>query len=709
MVVSPQSAFAQRDDATKNIAFVLSGGVSLGAYQAGFMYYVTETAKLNNKADLRVFTGASAGSINSFLSILEGCRSQRPVAPQESLFWKTWIPLGLNELIVSEDMTRNAMFSRRQLQSALTRIKQIWLSGLPKSCHVVFGISVTRRIPEQVQFSSGLRLNRSSEQIAIEIKGQGPGRSPQISNFYFGHPSKPKMFVVFAKNGAERIDDIANLLFASSAFPLAFPPVRIKHCLLKKVEFEHGCKPNQIQNDEFVDGGIFDNWPINMANELAMAFKPVNHRQTYFVYLDINAKSFPIDLGYGRTNSQDVLSLSSDLLLYMLEHARHSELHDFLIENPDLAPRILSTQAYLPLASEPLEGFWGFLEEDFRRFDFLMGMHDAQQTISGMHIPDLVQPETLAKQDMWRKLRCIVAFFSTANLDSEECSRSFDDSVQNLVSLYKVSVKRLYDHCRNLPADIPISHRLCARAREGKRNIDGLVNWDERDARRTDESEVNYVIRLLVQEGFKFKDLDLPQADQALVIDRIKSRFYATLSSFNLTQPADVARLVDLINLPMVQTINYAPVSSIHFAELGTDQSLGLSLKIGHNETLRWLRYEARLMMNGLPTLQQSNRFAITPAMGLSYEPKQLSSQFLQVRFGLNFGYQIPLAEQAKSKCETSPEKSFYCRGVLGLGYVSLSFLERMRLSVGLSQILQPFEKRSTQPYLAFGIQGYVP
>ena len=68
-------------------ALVVSGGVSLGSYQAGFLYYTTlilrrfddQLRRLGfdgpDVGRFRVVTGASAGSINSFLSSIAGCRT----------------------------------------------------------------------------------------------------------------------------------------------------------------------------------------------------------------------------------------------------------------------------------------------------------------------------------------------------------------------------------------------------------------------------------------------------------------------------------------------------------------------------------------------------------------------------------------------------------------------------------------------------------
>ncbi|MFL5450947.1 MAG: patatin-like phospholipase family protein, partial [Myxococcales bacterium] len=55
-------------------SITISGGVSLGSYEAGLVYYLVETMRLNPAAATpRVVTGASAGSVNGFMTILQSC------------------------------------------------------------------------------------------------------------------------------------------------------------------------------------------------------------------------------------------------------------------------------------------------------------------------------------------------------------------------------------------------------------------------------------------------------------------------------------------------------------------------------------------------------------------------------------------------------------------------------------------------------------
>jgi hypothetical protein len=60
-------------------------------------------------------TGASAGNINSLLSVVEWCRPGRPEPPERSLFWQVWIPTGLDQLFSDDDREHgndHALFRR---------------------------------------------------------------------------------------------------------------------------------------------------------------------------------------------------------------------------------------------------------------------------------------------------------------------------------------------------------------------------------------------------------------------------------------------------------------------------------------------------------------------------------------------------------------------------------------------------------------------
>src|SRR3954471_13174483 len=120
-------------------SITISGGVSLGSYEAGLVYYVVEAMRLNPAAATpRIVTGASAGSVNGFMTILQSCGAE-VTDPTASVLWNAWIPLGLEKLHVKGGQSeKTSAFSRSAFDAPLGLIVQAWNAGLPASCDAVF-------------------------------------------------------------------------------------------------------------------------------------------------------------------------------------------------------------------------------------------------------------------------------------------------------------------------------------------------------------------------------------------------------------------------------------------------------------------------------------------------------------------------------------------------------------------------------------------
>ena len=101
----------------RSIAVSISGGVSLGVYEAGFLYLVGEAIKAQpDVMQGKLFTGASAGSANALISAVSSCLPSN-TKPEADLGWKTWMPLGFNELFDKESVTPLSLFEARTLRS----------------------------------------------------------------------------------------------------------------------------------------------------------------------------------------------------------------------------------------------------------------------------------------------------------------------------------------------------------------------------------------------------------------------------------------------------------------------------------------------------------------------------------------------------------------------------------------------------------------
>ncbi|RYZ68173.1 MAG: patatin-like phospholipase family protein [Proteobacteria bacterium] len=299
------------------VALTLSGGVSLGAYQSGSLAYASLVLKQNPALlQTRLMTGASAGALNAFLSVISICGLENRL-PSESDFYKTWVGFKGEELLASKSETKG-LFSRRAFDTIVERLHAKWKLGLPKSCDVVLGLSVTRVTP--LKDISQLGYSRQSEKITVRIRGRGEGASPLITN-YVNPTLSPRPILLALKPGDDdqNFQALKDVLFASAAFPVAFAPQKIKTCVSgptdrwRHADLPFTCQDDEAEEADFVDGGIFDNKPLALGERIARtglerglcseaawreipsALKKENaSSQLLYIYSDLGSTSYPL-------------------------------------------------------------------------------------------------------------------------------------------------------------------------------------------------------------------------------------------------------------------------------------------------------------------------------------------------------------------------------------------------------------------------------
>jgi len=95
-----------------NFSLVIAGGVSLGAYEAGYNWALIKLMAKIKASDMAIdpelssIAGASAGSLNSILSAMYWC--QKDSVPlknsvDDNLFYETWVNIGIHDLIEKEE------------------------------------------------------------------------------------------------------------------------------------------------------------------------------------------------------------------------------------------------------------------------------------------------------------------------------------------------------------------------------------------------------------------------------------------------------------------------------------------------------------------------------------------------------------------------------------------------------------------------------
>ncbi|MEO0615778.1 MAG: patatin-like phospholipase family protein [Pseudomonadota bacterium] len=304
-------------------SMVIRGGVSLGAYEAGVNWALLRLLKdlrddpeTTIEPTLYAAAGASAGAVNGFLAGLIWC-TERPAAGtgpdtlNDNLFRNTWRHIDINELLkhapLDEQLDEDkAGFSRAAMRQVETDVRNdIDRRRFTPSCEVGFGVSLTRDKP--VLFTNaGVDVGQQRLLLPMRLRGLDTG-GLDIRHFdgidppNFDNPGpedlRERAFrssVIYIDDGAsDRIEDgpisltaVFDAVKASSAFPVAFSPMKLSYCLFQN-ERQRAVTPGRGQyptvgdprgrcpdgyrrlSSRFVDGGVFDNDPVQLVRELS--------------------------------------------------------------------------------------------------------------------------------------------------------------------------------------------------------------------------------------------------------------------------------------------------------------------------------------------------------------------------------------------------------------------------------------------------------
>ncbi len=353
-----------------NFSLIISGGVSLGAYEAGYNWAVIKLlSDIKNNSTLvnpylKSVAGASAGSINALLSAMYWC--QKDSIPlhnsiDDNLFYETWVNLGIEDLIIKgkDPENKSSLFTRKGLESKGRKIiKHMKKPIFKKGCEVPLGVSVTKVKPI-IEKIHGIKIKNQNFSVPLAFKEQnGKGivinkPLPDTGDFYLSIPDIDK----------DR-QKLVTLLFASGAFPGAFQQV--------KLDYEYkGIK----HSNYFIDGGIYDNVPLDLAIALSAEastfffMDPSNMRKEKEVE-DIDAKE-EIPLGFIQTNLMPVFS-SFDIMQSM-------KLYEAINQNfrGDSDKKLVLSSRYHPITGKYLGHFGAFLDQNFRIYDYYVGVYDA--------------------------------------------------------------------------------------------------------------------------------------------------------------------------------------------------------------------------------------------------------------------------------------------------------------------------------------------
>ena len=659
------------------LTLTVSGGVSLGAYQAGFLYYILAAGQGNPGAGpvLKIATGASAGSANALVSMRYACGAL-PLDPDRSLFARVWLPMGFRELFRKREVEALGAFSRSALERVGSLLEEDLSAGLPEGCDMVLGVAVTRVKPRLRPLAGGrTTIPRTLERFALRVQGRGPGRPPRFTNYLDPDSEEEQPALPEEADGSVAFAHVRDLLIASAAFPVAFPPQPVAHCMPvtrgKKPPF---CPAAEASQALFLDGGVFDNDPLRFAAHLAaegLEEGPAGFRlreggprqagplspKVEFAFLSAGAKTYPDPVsGPAETQADSLLSLLGEEGSAFVETARAKELDLLLAEYPEVGETLIYPQRRYPAASEPLLAFFGFLERDFREFDFVLGMYEARRHLTRFTFPRLekrhpgrswVLPEDTAEaraaSASWRPFRCMRAAVDGAGDPAAACS---GPELSQFRALLQASLDRLWNDCRAAPPQTPeSSFRGCGAVLSGspEPRVPGAGPFP--GAREPSEGSTAYVVRLLSAYGFEWKDMGYGRASYAEAMVGLRRDLGEVGTLLARAQPTFASRSAVAAASDLAADLFYylPPSKAVWFL-------LGPSLEVGGAVSILatgWLGVGAALELQNLFAGLSSDPLPVSlqPVAGLQLAPAALGTALLQGSVLVRGGYIFRLNE----------------------------------------------------------------
>jgi len=353
-----------------DFSMTISGGVSLGAYQAGYNWAIIKMLSQMKELSpylnptLRSISGASAGSINALLASVYWCQNPKinlKNSVDNNLFFDTWVNLGIEDLIIEghDKDNQSTLFTRKALYKKADNLmahmnKPIYKKG----CEVPIGFSVTKATPIVEEFQ-GIKIRNQHFSVPFTLKEKN-GKL-RIENRKMASSTD---FFISIPNIEKDYKKITDVLFASSAFPGAFQQVKLYYKY-----------KNKLRSSYFIDGGAYDNIPLQLATELNPASK-------LFVFMDPNNMRKEKEMTEKEENEEKpvgFLTSSASPLSSAVEIFQQMKLYEAINKyfKNDSSMKLILSSRYHPITAGFLEHFGAFMDRNFRMYDYNVGVYDA--------------------------------------------------------------------------------------------------------------------------------------------------------------------------------------------------------------------------------------------------------------------------------------------------------------------------------------------
>ncbi|MBK7892948.1 MAG: patatin-like phospholipase family protein [Bdellovibrionales bacterium] len=683
------------------MALTLSGGVSLGAYQAGSLYYSSLVLRENPMLlQTRLMTGSSAGALNALLALLSVCGGEDR-RPSQSAFYKMWVGFKAKELLPLNGES-GALLSRKAFDGITSELEAKWNVGLSHSCDVVLGFSVTR--VEPLRDMSNIGFSRRGEKVTLRVRGQGPGRPPRLTNYV--NPAlfpKPMLVDLEPGNDAQNFQTLKQVLFASSAFPVAFQPADLQTCVAgnserwSHLDLPFQCPKDDLEKAAFADGGIFDNKPLAFAEKISRmgliddscgrlmwreipgsgGESRVGNRLLYF-YSDLSAVTYVRDESKRGAADSRAFSVLPSVFDGLFGPSRNQDSAALLEQAPMLEAQIAAPKNSVPRMGDSLLGFFGFFERDFRSFDFYLGLWEAREYFT-----------TSLKENLRRGAVAVGQEMRLPEFDLAS------DDAKRLACLDQVLRSPAQDHGKSTCAGMTdksfvlLARLAASRLREKRTDFSVLAGW-------------------LAKERYEYRDLGLSGEEAWRAPARIKTEAIKAVSHLAESQSTTDAFIFRTAGPLALNVIEALPVERDFSMTLGPQATAETSTLLDDQGTVR-TRWNFGLGIENLSAWlgPDGGRAVLTPFAGVEWEPRDLASSYIQTRFQLGGGYKFA-ETSGDGICQTERLAPLRRRGtVLRTGF-SLTLFERLRLQLMFEAM--PFQNDKQVPWQllpGFGLQFY--
>jgi len=437
-----------------SFSFAIKGGISLGSYESGMNWFFIEKLRLQSQRlrdqgqdgnILKVITGASAGGINAIVSAIRFCQQDRVAAQtaavKENLFYQVWDvelakllpevkPEAPPKATVSTEFgfdDQYGVFHRDALLESLRAVlKAMENNNFRAGCstHIALPITLLKDHgqtspshndqPPTLRYAVPLKV--SVDQYShIHFSNFAKAGSASKDSYADFHKLDDFMYLPESSDGTVAYTEVLKLALASSAFPLAFAPMKLHTCVPDRRGY---CDQKPVERT-FIDGGSLDNSPIGLASKLSgyvnktqakptktmvIYLNPAHQSAALSAWLKKPGKDQNIPKAIEPSGLQNYAGFLGDLLNYGMNAQYASSIRTG--GTPPMPPR------HYMLTADHLLHFGAFTLKSFREFDFYVGMYDAYSAYQQVCGHDDSMPDCTAQPINWQQAPELSNLFS---------------------------------------------------------------------------------------------------------------------------------------------------------------------------------------------------------------------------------------------------------------------------------------------------------